>query len=1405
MPLNGNNPILAVGPQPPQPEEKPSALGAVALGAAGVGAAGFLPVGQKRLWDYYLSGIRGVEAGFPAAILRTFRVSEALSPFETWSRFDLSQEVIKSRSIYGQYLRQMLGEETLSATVFRKKGVFGEIVNREGKAIGVAASIASGTQRGETIADYYARLAGVPVDETLSIKEGALRARWQAERVATPYSEWVKKLPFSERQPRIPLIAPYRKEVELFGKKVKLNPTAQRAIARAEVFQRFARAKAATTMGRLNTLLRKPFEVAGVGKVLGKIPLISGIGGKPGSAASMMGGYVKKGMIAGGALTALSYYDYLRSQGGPAPLIAGPALGGILGGVLSKRHGRPFSTKGAIAGAATGLLTAVSPRFDEGLFHGALSVATDLNVARAKLSQKLGLQKSVRRQEEVTPGLLSVKTAAGFAGAGALGAGLVGYGKLLQTAVKEKVVATRKPFEEIFSRLRSDWYGEGDEIGKAGKWIQQNIGRRLKKVPLVGGRLAKIKSPMAMGAIGGTALWLAASTALPLLSGNVGAAIPGVNLLATEETPEELQAVYSGEKEVPVRKGRFWEMGRSTPYEGGQIKYFRPHALERLRTRAYQKGIWGHEEEKWEHHPLLHPLKAVFGSDEWKYHYEMEHQHDRPAPLSSTYGEDVPFIGPLVAATVGKLLKPRKYIRPEEWVGEDGYRHLPGEEEPEYELGGLPPGAPVAPEEGSQLFNELMYRRREAVGLVGFAEGVMQEAITGREEYFPNKTTMETMGEETSSEYWLWKHLNLGGALGMSEPIRRFIPHERRYLEKYNPLEREMPSWMPEDYFVDLGHGNPMEKIPEAEIRLAGPGYSALHPEVRGLSPENYPLAHRLNILGDVAYWSPEYRRTAAAARKALTIPYEKGGISPEGRKLAEQTFEQVQAKKRRRTFDEYRFRDEELSETMLTVRDVLSPRDVLTKELGPTRVSLQGVGAVRGDMQETMAAAREALVGEQIPVITPSLEGRRYDMTASGPRMKGVAMLNDVPFGAWMAEQGLTEPSPLEDEFEQLQYSAAEQTTGRMWEQLSRAVETPFEALTPLSPAAKLIRKRSAIEEYAKTEAIGTEASFWNKPLENFLLPAIEEMEYAIGDEEIPGAVQQRRATQEYFDMLEWEKQRRVAATAETSQERAKALALQRRTMFGMDPFGRPGDVMRALPRSARDFFQAFSQAQTLEDREEILSLVSQQERRAYLAQWMRQQQVALEAKRRARLTTRQDAMALNKILMARQSEGYGYTQSDLRQWEEETRREVAFDDWLRQKKAQEYWDTHSLPGADWIGFHPSVDLEDVQARYLQHEGLDHHDFDIWGDKVRSLARKPYIGPEAVQQLEPSERLSEEDIARPAIARRNMRTLQDSFGGQDARIEISNVGAPGVSRYNIDVRDERSSLVERTMREFEL
>jgi len=1369
MPVD-NNRITASGPQQAMPGEDNFGLVEAGVAASAIAGLGFIPTKTGRVWDQYLNVIRAVESGFPGGVMKTFRLSEYFSVLESWDKGKVDDSILREGGHYADYMRTTFGSTSSSINAERTGAIFGD-VSSGGKKIGLALNIESGTQKGSGIADYYARIQGTKLGREDSLSESILRSDYKKLNIDIPFKDWKKSLTPLEKKRQLLLGARFRENINVMGKNISLSTGQQRLLAKAEIGSKLLRAKAASTAGRLNNLLTKPFEIPVIGDVLHKIPLIRDAGIDPGTSTQMLGRYVKKGMILGAAYKGLSYYDYLRSEGDASAVAIGGLSGAAAGGLLFNKPGVRFSKMGAGIGAAVGLYTALAPRFDDGLFHGVASMFTDAAVGRAEVSEALGISDSLRNQEEVTPGLVSAKTAIGFAGVGALTAGFSQYGKFLYKAGKTKI-QDGGALGEIFDNTRhsmQEGYGDLWETG---------IGKKIASTK-PGKYLSKIKNPYALGAIAGLAAWTGISSGLSLLSGNVSAAIPGLNLLGTADDPEQLKRMYSGEEDVAVRKGRWWEFGRSSGYEGGKIEYYRPHMIHRMKTRAFEKGLYGSEEEKWDHDPLLNPMKALFGSDDWKYHYDDKYAKSRPAPLTSTYGDDIPFIGSLISATIGKLLKPRKTVREDEWnLGGGEYKHLADprpETEPDYELGGLKPGAPVAPDSASQLLNELNYRRREAVGLVGFAEGALEKAFTGREEAFQNKITLDTMGKETGSEYWLWSHLNVGGAMGTSEVVRRFIPHTRSYLDTYNPLENDMPSWMPNDYFMDLKHGNPFDKIKEAEIRLPGEGYAALNPDMAGVAPEDYSMMHRLKILGDVAMWSKEYKNTLSQAKA------QRGNLSERDKQLLDRIQQQVKSKKIKKEFQEYNYDSSQLKSRRATITDIINPTTVRTKELGDMNVQLQGIGKI-ADQEKARRFAEDTLLGQTVDLVTPSLDSRGIDLTRSGGRQKAVAMVRGNDYGEMMVKEGLAEHKALQDEFRQIRFSGAEKMAGRISENILHGMDSPLEMLTPMSPASKMIRQRSAVEDYVKTQAIGTGNAFWDKPIENFLSPAKETAEYSMGDSEIPKAVQKRRAIDNYFDMLKWAKAKK------TGDRRAEI-----ETMFGADVFASPQNVMRALPRAERDYFQAFSDARSDEERQEILSLVPENAKRIYKSVWLRQEEQTSRAKKEAKIAQQKDDQVLAATAKARISEGFEISPELEKQWMSETGGKIPFDDWIRQKKANQYFATHSLPGADWLGWHPSVDMDDVKLKYVQNAGLDHHDFDLWGDRLKSLARKPYISDELVAELDNAGNLNNDEHMELA-SRATANIFSDgSVAGQSSSRRID---ADIDSSYNIEIKDSRTNMI---------
>ena len=106
---------------------------------------------------------------------------------------------------------------------------------------------------------------------------------------------------------------------------------------------------------------------------------------------------------------------------------------------------------------------------------------------------------------------------------------------------------------------------------------------------------------------------------------------------------------------------------------------------------------------------------------------------------------------------------------------------------------------------------------------------------------------------------------------GYSEPLRRFIQRES-FEPQANEIRNNMPSWLPgDDYMTNFKVGDPYVRVDDGYARLPGAGYEALHPELEGVNPEDYPDIHKLRILSDVAPYSREYNQVSSSCQPTKT------------------------------------------------------------------------------------------------------------------------------------------------------------------------------------------------------------------------------------------------------------------------------------------------------------------------------------------------------------------------------------------------------------------------------------------------------------------------------------------------------------------------------------------------------
>lgn len=574
-------------------------------------------------------------------------------------------------------------------------------------------------------------------------------------------------------------------------------------------------------------------------------------------------------------------------------------------------------------------------------------------IMKARMMEATGLQQLASRQEEIAPGSTSLLGLAAMPMKGAM-LGFIGYGaRLAYTASKMRKpgIGAAEASLLAVNKFKKAEYNTFFGLGKKMGLGQRTLSSALRRTGALVG-LAYI-APFLPGAIAGT------------------------------DTAEELEAIYSGEKEIAVRKGRWWEAGR-TAFEGGRIQYFRQHAIPTFLSRGKVKAIYGSEERKMELDPMLPWNWFDYMQD--PYQWEREHYREFPFPMTSPAFADVPLIGPMLAGTIGQMIKPSMLMHTEEWMrqqaisgfdpaalgqgalptgqmtGElEGYGYGPGQgvigyrglmevkrlpkpfgQQAAYELGEVAQGLPVDPYSPTQLFGEQAYRLTEAWGLPGFTLGAFKGALTGTEEFYDQYERLETARRATGIERAYWD-LQIGGGFLSTELFRRLYPHRRRQIDLYNPIRNMMPEWLPGagEPAPDLLHGFAYGKVAEGEVRLPGRGLAALYPELEGVAPEDYSLIWKYKVLADVAPYAPQTKFYKQMVQGLRT----QGSLSERDEEIYQMIQDQLQQKKVFKEFkDRHKFIKQETDIRTVTITKMLSPSTFEIEEMPGVAISMAGL-----------------------------------------------------------------------------------------------------------------------------------------------------------------------------------------------------------------------------------------------------------------------------------------------------------------------------------------------------------------------------------------------------------------------------------------------------------------------------
>lgn len=890
------------------------------------------------------------------------------------------------------------------------------------------------------------------------------------------------------------------------------------------------------------------------------------------------------------------------------------------------------------------------------------------------------------------------------------------------------------------------------------------------------------KSPVAKGLVAGFAAMI------PF--------IPG--MLGSRKTSRELQDIYSGQELVPIRSGRWWDLG-TTPWEGNRIKAYRPHWSVLRRAHAEEASLYGSEEEYWSHHPLIHPIKWLKDP----YWLEKKHYEDRPYPITSPAFSNVPLIGPILAGTIGKLIKPPVRMHPE-WSGDD------------YDIGSsrlrpkgpeaLPPAKPM-PEFGikDSLKREVL-QYSELIGLPGFIARTLYGSAypnpnAAKEVYLQGSRGMESVSRRYYEKEFgagVGPHPDLTNVLGYTEPLRRFIQPEPKRIE-VNQIPNTMPSWLPgEDYFLNFRVGDPYTKISEGYARLPGAGYEALHPEVSGLKPEDYPDIHKLSILADVAPYSVEYRRTEYAVRNEV-----------EGNTEGQIEFEKIVARAKAikdsvvRTDD--RLFSREVEQTAGTVSN-MSRAGIQLEEFPGRTFSLSSVGYSAADQSALILGEHndwsKAQIANEVDVRQRRLGEFLNNTLQSGSKVKITTTLgalqsqenisavfesNGINVNKTLLNDGLAQYNKdLGGPEAQAMFGPFQKLAGRISEDISftgdearwnplRYIPTPYHT--------KLWQERIALSQYQQQEVEGARLRRWQHPIEDFLMPYARGVyRRVVGDPGLPGITQKKWDLNTMTDMLEYIRDMELASSDPIQHGRYTSQAS--RTAVGSNLFGQPYFLSSTFQGRDVTYFRRFLEESDPTERQKILTSVPPEMARTLAAQWTATQAKILAAE--------------GKEVPEIGEGGRLFTERGLSEYDTADT-ELNYGDYQRSKEIAEFFTSHglNLPGsADSPLYDPDIDYEDVKLKIIQQEGYDEHDFGLFDDRAALLWRKPYIDG-AVRELTTTNDRSTEEVRRSVesmIVAAHGKNPQVIYTSNPAQRDRSNV------KIDIDI-DQKEDLIKEIRR----
>jgi hypothetical protein len=793
--------------------------------------------------------------------------------------------------------------------------------------------------------------------------------------------------------------------------------------------------------------------------------------------------------------------------------------------------------------------------------------------------------------------------------------------------------------------------------------------------------------------------------------------LPG--FLGSDKTYAERKAEYAGDKEVAIRKHRGWMLSTS-PFYGDKVIQYRQHASWLMSKDWEASG------------GVIYPSfkdralnKFTFGLYKPNV-LEDYHAEAQPIYRTSSSFENVPFIGPVLAAISNKIFGGREYHSVAEntiqgaggiipaigstVIGDRGNideQSVAIDDAGQYNYGG----------DMSHLAKKWFSQTTDLAGFRGFMLRTGMQQLTGQGQAGEFTPYLETSSKLYNQSHKVWGYSAGDITFVAGEFIRRIYQNPRHDAWMVNDIPNELmgASWIPHnDNFRDFTRGTTFDKIPMGWLYGSRKGWEFLHPELQGKDLNDYPDPIRLEILQQIAPYSPHIRSTAARVMDQAMA----GNLTPNEEQRYYETLDQVRELK---TQIWAHANEGSVSIGMLDGEGVIEEVQANTGKIKiqgynePFRIA--GVSFVEADIRKRLLDTRQYETAVQLQADMKEVKSRMNSIItqrfSAGDNIDfQVAAPENFPtneiFIEGLAEELSRAGAPHANTGPIASHNMAQGRAGSG----SKALSRYWNFLTSENEyfSKKLISERDYIDQYKGEQVFSKQVRLWTKPIEHLLKPMISQTLHRFGVEAIPSFTKERRAQQQYWDTIKYVKYKMLENQAKRDGDDLAAQSyknLWRQTMIGANPVdNNPRDEMKALPKNERAYFNFIANEVDPERRKEIFRHLPDAAKRIYRSIWAKKEAEAIG-----------DMEALAEL---QQTEGWELSEDEKDLYYQQTEGKIAMGDWIRAQAVADYAESNPLPNSDWAGYAPNVSLENVQILALREGGEQIQDYGFFDNKLR-------------------------------------------------------------------------------------